>query len=523
MLRTKTLRAALLLPGVLAVSYLSNVGTAKADTDLNNQLSQYATQEALPGATPKTVTPTTAQANDLVYALYTVLFNDPSLTDAEIVQRVQDALPASRKDRNAIAGRIVAAAIYGSNSEGDPSRIRKIVEAVGNSGLSSSGKAVAVASALGVASPSNSILASDFRDASSNAGAAIGAASLTLLGQNFTLQQVVVKALGTGIGASNLPAYFSAVLDGLAGDKDTNARTFAAAAGKYPVVAGSAIAGRAAELTNFGATPNDQAVEAFVKSAATNAKLKGVVNGVVAGGFAFLSDGRSRAAAGVALLSEAKLKPLAGRVAAGALQSRPLLSTESTAKVLNDIFQASGQTVSKIGTYAAQAALGNSPVADEILNFAFAAVPAGKDTVTATALASGVLKAIAFNNPSDISDAAAAAANFARNGTPVFNDTTKVTLAAALAKAAGKFYSAAGAAVAGVVTTSPSNAVNLSATAIKKNTKARPPLLSRFLSCSLTAPRSMTTRSRCRRVFRQRLLVQSSLEVLLPILQTQVL
>jgi len=191
MLRTKTLRAALLLPGVLAVSYLSNVGTAKADTDLDNQLSQYATQEALPGATPKTLTPVNAQANDLVYALYTVLFNDPSLTDDELVKRVQDALPANRKDRNAIAGRIVAAAIYGSNSEENPTRIGKILNAVSSSGLNANGKAVAVVSALRAAAPSNSILATDFSDPNSNSGAAIGAASLTLLGSNFALQQTV--------------------------------------------------------------------------------------------------------------------------------------------------------------------------------------------------------------------------------------------------------------------------------------------------------------------------------------------
>jgi hypothetical protein len=478
MLRTKTLRAALLLPGVLAVSYLSNVGTAKADTDLNNQLTQYATDEALPPpAVPKTLTTTNAQANDLVYALYTVLFNDATLTDAEIVQRVKDALPPSRKDRNTIAGRIVAAAIYGSNSEENPSRIKQIVEAVNFSGLSNTGKAAAVAGALRAAAKSNSILATDFSDPTANSGAAIGAASLTLAPGSLTFQKAVIKALGTGAGASNLAPYFKVVLDGLSGN-DVIATTLAAST-KQPAVAGAVIAGRAAEIVGFAPSPaTDQAVKDFVKAAATNAKLKTVVNGVVAGGFAYLSDTAtgSRAAAGAALAADPKLKALAGRVAAGALQSRSLLSTESTDDILNAIATAATLTASKVGTFAAQAALGNAPVADEILINSFGRIPAStKDAKVLTALASGVLKAIVGSEASDISDLAATAANLARNGVGVFSDSTKPALAAALAKAATKNYGAAGAATAGVLRTTSNpagSAVIVSAAAIKGNTKA---------------------------------------------------
>jgi len=280
----------------------------------------------------------------------------------------------------------------------------------------------------------------------------------------------------------------------LTGDKDTLARTLAATS-KQPAVAGAVIAGRAADMTGFAPTTlTDAAVLAFVKSAAINPKLKGVVNGVVAGGFAYLSDAANRAAAGADLADEKQLKSLAGRVAAGTLQSRPALSTESTASILNAIYQASGQTAAKLGTFAAQAALGNAPVADEILNFAFAAVPPNSktDSKVATALASGVIKAIAGNSASDISDAAAAAASFTRNGTPVFSEATKTVLAAALAKAAAKNFNAAGAATKGIVSTMGLGAaVPVSAAAIRGNTKAAT-LIAQQVSLLLGTPTAIS-------------------------------
>src|SRR4051812_43844674 len=109
MLRTKTLRAALLLPAALAVSFLTSVGSAKADTRLDAQLAAYILDEG-----GKPVTAATAQANDLVYAVYTVLFNNPNLSDAEVAATAKAALETTggktRKDRSVIVGRIISAA-----------------------------------------------------------------------------------------------------------------------------------------------------------------------------------------------------------------------------------------------------------------------------------------------------------------------------------------------------------------------------------------------------------------------------
>ena len=476
MLRTKTLRAALLLPAALAVSFLTSVGSAKADSTLDAQIAAYANDEG----NTKTVTAATAQANDLVYAVYTVLFNNPNLTDTQVAQIAADALTTTagktRADRNAIVGRIVSAAIYGSRAEDNPARIKAILDKVASvnantkSALNLNGKAVAIASALKVAADSGSILPTDFTSTSLNAGAAI-AASANGLGLGLPLQTAVAHALATGIGTSNLPAYYNAVLDALPGDKTANALTIAAAAGSQPTVAGGVIAGAAADLTQFGAVPNDGAVKTLVATAAKNGKLKKSINGIVAGGFSFLSPAALRGSAAADLINgNAKLKASAGLIAAGALQARGTVSTETTGSVLQAILTAAGTVNAKLAAFAGQAALGNGASADEVVTFIASKVP---DAKSVTAVASAVIKSIAFEDTASIADAAAAAATSGAGGT--FPDASKGALAAALAKAAAKSYTAAGAAVAGVVRTTAdqaNSAVSISAAAIKTNTKA---------------------------------------------------
>jgi len=482
MLRTKTLRAALLLPAALAVSFLTSVGSAKADTRLDAQLAAYILDEG-----GKPVTAATAQANDLVYAVYTVLFNNPNLSDAEVAATAKAALETTggktRKDRSVIVGRIISAAIYGSRAEDNPARVKAILDAVGtvNAGsknsLSLNGKALAIATALRVSADSGSILPSDFSNPSSNAGAAIAASASNALGGGLPLQTAVAHALATGVGVNNLAAYYNGVLDTLGGDKQQNALTIASAAGSQPAVVGAVIAGLAADITQFGTVPNDTAIKNLVAAATANAKLKKSINGVVSGGFRYLSAGASRGAAGAALLnSNAKLKASAGMVAEGALQARDTVTVETTDSVLNAILTAAGTAVpaTKLATFAGQAALGNASDADEVITFVVGKIPTTPaDSKNVTAVANAVIKSIAFDDPASISDAAAAAAN-ARAGA-LFNDSTKGTLAAALAKGAAKNYTAAGAAVAGVISTMsvPANsAAGASAAAIKANAKA---------------------------------------------------
>jgi len=186
----------------------------------------------------------------------------------------------------------------------------------------------------------------------------------------------------------------------------------------------------------------------------------------------------SRGASGAALITgNSKLKSLAGQIAAGALASRPDTSTETTSSVLTNLITAGGVAVNKLATFAGQAAVGNAPVADEITTDIFNRIPAAglADRKSAQLVASAVIKSIVANAPSDIAAVGAAAATVARNGVAVFDDSSKGTLAAALAKGAAKNYAAAGASVAGVLSTTanPVNfAVGTATGAIKANSKA---------------------------------------------------
>src|SRR5258708_414684 len=91
MLRTKSLRAALLVPAPLAVYFL-NASTAKADPALEAQLAEYAADEATSGP-GKATTVVSAQANDLVYAVYPSIF-EGNFANARVAQIAADALTA---------------------------------------------------------------------------------------------------------------------------------------------------------------------------------------------------------------------------------------------------------------------------------------------------------------------------------------------------------------------------------------------------------------------------------------------
>jgi len=487
MLRTNTLRAALLLPAALAASYLTSVGTAKADPLLDAQVQVYSNDESASG-TGKQVTTATAQANDLVYAVYTVLFNNPQFDNTRVAQIAQDALTTvsgkTRSDKDKIAGRIVAAAIYGSGATNDPARIRAILDKVGtaNTGgkaLTATGRANAIASALRVAQQSVVLLPVDNTNTTLNSGAAIAASANSLVvGAAVKFHQGVLKALGNGVGVNNLAPYINGVLDGIGGDKSATAITLASAVGSQPAVAGAVIAGAAADLTNFIPGTADAAVKTLVATAAGNSKLKKSVNGVVAGGFFYLAPTTSRGDAAAALITgNSKLKSLAGQIASGALSGRQDTTTESTSSILGKLITAGAVSVGKYATFAGQAALGNAPVADDIMTDIFARIPAAGalDAKVAQTVASAIIKSIVANSPSDIADVAKAAANVARNGVPVFNDSSRSNLAAALAKGAAKNYAAAGAAVAGVLSTTAdpkAAAAGMAVVSIKANSKA---------------------------------------------------
>jgi len=486
MLRTKTLQAALLLPAALAVSYIANVGTAKADSALDAQLAEYAADEAVSGA-GKATTTQNAQPNDLVYAVYTTVFENNFAND-RVAQIAADALAVVngkiRGDRDKVAGRIVAAAIFGAHGEDDPVLIKAVLDKVlpvnngAKGSLTANGRAAAIAAAIKSSTRSVNLLPSDFTNPALNSGAAIAAsANAAVVGNPLAFQKAVVKALGSGTGANNLAPYFNGVLNAIPGDKSANAIALASSANKSPVIAGGAIAGRASQIAGFAPlVGTDGDVTALAQAAAKTGALKGVINGVVSGAFRFLSPAKLRGDAAATLAADPKLKASAGLIASGALQARDDLAGETTDSVIQKVLGASALPTNKYGTFGGQAALGNAPAADEIINSMVARITASsKDVQNITALASAVLKSIVANDPSDIQDAAAAASNASRNGANVFNDSTRVTLAANLAKAAAKNYTAAGAAVAGVLSTTASlitTAPATSAAAIKANAKA---------------------------------------------------
>src|SRR4051812_12949673 len=122
MLRTKPLRAALYLPAAVALAVAAFSSSAFGDATGVATINATLAGPNYAGATlPKVAATTvTATADQLVNAVYDVVKGNPGFTPAQIGNIAESALETSggksRADINAVAGRIVAAAIFGSNA-----------------------------------------------------------------------------------------------------------------------------------------------------------------------------------------------------------------------------------------------------------------------------------------------------------------------------------------------------------------------------------------------------------------------
>jgi hypothetical protein len=379
-----------ILPAIAALTIFAT-GAAKADsagvTLINSKLA------TIPGLKVGT-TVATAKSNDLLHALCLALDTlSPTATAAEIANVVEAALEKDaagkvRKDKDKIAGQVIATAIANNNIT-DAATIAQITKEVFNvnvgdvkAALTAAGRGTALAGAIKAASPA----------AAEAIGAALGgsgAGEFTGAAADVgTLLSNTAKALSTSApkAALSLESFTKGFLaDELASDADRKSQAEAAAAAiaaKIPAAAGGILGGYVDTL----AAPNNAALAALATSYVGNTKLAKALGDVLAYTMGGHSD---QSALFTAISGAAKDKAL---VAQGLIRAGGISETADTMAALI----ASGADRVKS---AAVVAAGNGNDEAKITAIV-TALANGQDPVKAKpAIGTGVISAIGVLNP----------------------------------------------------------------------------------------------------------------------------
>ncbi|HEV7404336.1 MAG TPA: hypothetical protein VGO11_15445 [Chthoniobacteraceae bacterium] len=285
-----------------------------------------------------------------------------------------------------------------------------------------------------------------------------------------------------------LDLYNPALADSTA--KTSEALVIAEGVATNPAVAGAVIGGL---IQDQKTGSNDPALQTILAKAIADAKLAAAIADIVENGLSQFAGDKRQAAF---LLSGPASAVNKGKIASGAVRA----SNSQAAGIINDILSptTTGQvTPAGLAAFATAAATGNGDngtaavIATTIIDHVTPKPTAAADLTAIQTIAINVIKAVAPANPDSAFDVAQALFNVQRTiGTnPPANPysataanggtAARAKLAADLAKGAATNYTAAGAAVAGVVAKSiaidpstPGLDVSISAAAIKVAAKA---------------------------------------------------
>jgi hypothetical protein len=447
------------LPTALAIalicSPLSGFAQDATRDSVQEQLALFSEQQTAPNTVVKQQTIATTTPDNLVYAVYdAVLALGPNATQNAITTVVTEAL-APRKDKDKLAGRVVAAAIAASGRADDPAYLTSIVTgATSVTGLTPSGKALAVSAALRFSTPTDQDGA-DNANSSTDTGAAIGAAARSAAGagneQAFAL--AVLKLLGNN--ANNVPEFVDTLIGGDL--SSTTAITLARGLTTQPAVAGAVIAAAAAEATDYTPGSNNTAVTALLNSVVTDAKLAKAVTEAIAQSDAFTTEDSATLAGTLASAN----KKVAGAITAGFLRA-PDADVEA---IVEKTVASGGVLAPQFALFASQAAVGIGENADELTTALLnrrsnqSASPTA-DRANIVKIAAAVANTVGLTDPMAAQDVGAAVANATvdpdgtgpTQPTDVYAQGDLAGLATNLARAVNKNYVASGAVVAGVAT-----------------------------------------------------------------------
>lgn len=542
MLRTTSFRSLILfLLAVASVLAVPAVRAQAPDptSQLNQILRTYAAQEGATTAATLARTTLTASADDLVSAVYEELLNRP-LTNQEVADVAAAALKADsagkvRADKDKVAARVLEAAIIARSAQSDGTLIGLLVPAVANVNsqliaskqLTAAGKEAVIGKAIAATSGQGAALAAVAKTLSAAAGGATAPADLKLTTfataalKTLTYKpQVYDPALAstsqatettkgrfvqlnnggpeavTGLplfDAHGVPPaiagvrdFVDALLDDYSGvlpaTKTANALKLADGVATLPAVAGAVIGGL---LKDQKTGTNDSALQAILQQAINDTKLAGAIADIVENGLSQFSAGadKQQVAFNLSFTASAVNK---GKIASGAIRA-----SNSQAQGIIDLILSPTTTgpvtQSGLAAFATAAAIGNGDpgTAAAISNAVIAKLavkptPAADLTAIQT-IALNVIKSVAPARPDSAFEVAEGLFNVSRNGVsmnPYNTAAARSKLAADLAKGAATNYTAAGAAVSGVVEksisldTTQGLDVSISAAAVKAAPKA---------------------------------------------------
>jgi hypothetical protein len=280
------------------------------------------------------------------------------------------------------------------------------------------------------------------------------------------------------LGAVNsVSEYIDALLDTYspAVDKTTTAYTLAEGVATNPAVAGAVFGGLVKDLKTSGALANNTAILDLVRSTIlSRVKLAPDIAEIVQNGFAQLAPGTDKATAAGQIVFQGGIKATnKGKFASGAIRSIDASETSvnkaaQTSGIITNVLSDSttaNENVTQAGlaAFAGAAAVGNGdPVSAAAINTTVIGkllpkTTAAADLTAVQAIATAVIKGIAPANPDAARDVARSMFDIQRSiGTnppanPYTTTAARQKLAADLAKGASTNYTAAGAAVGGVV------------------------------------------------------------------------
>jgi hypothetical protein len=274
-----------------------------------------------------------------------------------------------------------------------------------------------------------------------------------------------------------LDLYTSPALD--ATTKKTTAYTLAEGVATNPAVSGAVFGGLVKDvITAAGPTPNhttlDAAIRDLVREAILRPKLAADIADVVQNGLSLLDASDKATAAGQIVFQGKITAANKGKFASGAIRSISATETAAnkaaqTAGIITNVLSVSttaNENVTQAGlaAFAGATAVGNGdPVIAAEINKSVIGKLQPKTTPAADltavqAIATAVIKAVAPANPDAAHDVALSMFDILRNGVNPYSatatnggNTARAKLASDLAKGASTNYTAAGAAVAGVV------------------------------------------------------------------------
>lgn len=428
------------------------------------KLAEFATDKTTPPAAPVVPRLLTAKADDLVFAVREILEagtfagTDPNLSEA--AELAKAALGAqggkARADRNAIAPRIVDAAVQGSHAADNASTVAEILGVVFNVNAGSTKTALFLTGQ--VAATAQALKSAE----APGAGEIIAATVIPLIsGGDAKVQSFVISTVkAAGADTLQVESFVHRALDNVSNDE---AFALNVARGVYPVpaAAGAAIGAYAANL------PDDGSITAFARKAIIDPKLAKAIGPIVASTGKRVSD---IVAFAQELVSATGLGTKAtalnrGAVASGALQVDGAANTDAVidAVLINKVL-----TRAELATFAGAAAVGNGAnrVAAHIAERFAGADP---NLTSQTNIGIAVIKAIALSSPEAAFDVAFDIAEGSLFGTQAAQQQLAVSIAKGVWSTSPK---AAGAAVAGVIDHAGGFALEITAAAVRAASKA---------------------------------------------------